>query len=224
MYYGLQPSFSSHDAEYLQSNGTSATYTLKRVYHNTSNVDVLVSGIEQYPNTYNLSGNQIMFSEPPPAAFPGEDPLNICIKPKAGVSISQTFTLPTDLAHQSDLSEYANKSTYNIFQKNQVILPVTLVDAATLIPDADSSSFFKIDLSSNRILGNPANLRDGHLLQFRIKQDPTGNRTLTYGTKYKFAGGTVPVLSTSANAVDFLSCIYDGTLDILICNLIKDIK
>ena len=39
------------------------------------------------------------------------------------------------------------------------------------------------------------------------------------GLEFKFHGGTAGVLSTTANAVDFMSCYYDGLSDTLDCVL-----
>ena len=43
-----------------------------------------------------------------------------------------------------------------------------------------------------------------------LTQDGTGNRTLTAGASWKWAGGT-NTLSTAANAVDIISVVWDGT-------------
>jgi hypothetical protein len=59
------------------------------------------------------------------------------------------------------------------------------------------------------------------VVNFYIKQDATGSRTLSYGTLYKFSSGVAPLLSTAASAVDFMSCYYDGTDGVLVCNLSK---
>lgn len=61
---------------------------------------------------------------------------------------------------------------------------------------------------------------DEQVINIRIIQDGTGNRTLAYGSKYKFPGGA-PVLSTAASAKDFLSCQYDALDDTLFCSLMK---
>lgn len=115
-------------------------------------------------------------------------------------------------------------STVNVFTKNQSVTPVVLTDGATIAVDAALSNNFRVTLAGNRTLANPTNLTDGMVLNFKIKQDGTGGRTLAYGSKYKWSGGTAPVLSTAAAAVDFISAYYDGADDILICNLVKDAR
>ena len=46
-----------------------------------------------------------------------------------------------------------------------------------------------------------------------IKQDATGSRTVTtWDTDIKWPGGVTPTLSTTASAVDVISCLYDGTV------------
>jgi hypothetical protein len=98
---------------------------------------------------------------------------------------------------------------------------VTLTDGATISVDASLGNSFRVVLGGNRALANPTNLVDGQGLLFRIKQDTTGSRTLSYGSKYKFPGGA-PTLSTAANALDVISCQYDATDDTLICVMQND--
>lgn len=60
-------------------------------------------------------------------------------------------------------------------------------------------------------LSNPTNLVAGGTYIIKITQDATGSRVITWGSVYKFPGGTKFVLSTAANAVDVITCISDGT-------------
>ena len=48
----------------------------------------------------------------------------------------------------------------------------------------------------------------GHLI---IVQDSTGSRTITWNTTIKWVGQVVPTLTTTANGIDILSFLYDGT-------------
>lgn len=99
-------------------------------------------------------------------------------------------------------------------------IPYTLTYGANIIVDASKSNVFHLTLTGNGVLSNPSNLKEGCNYIFIIKQDATGNRTLAYGNAYTFAESLAPVLSTAANAVDILSCIYDGTK--LRCTMINN--
>lgn len=48
-------------------------------------------------------------------------------------------------------------------------------------------------------------------LTLKLVQDATGSRTATWPATVKWPGGTAPTLTTTAAAVDFVSCYYDGT-------------
>lgn len=110
----------------------------------------------------------------------------------------------------------------NTYTKAQSVSFVALTDGTNIAVDASLSNNFKVTLAGNRTLDNPTSLTDGQVLNFRIKQDGTPPRTLAYGTKYTFPGGTDPILSTGANDIDFMSCIYDSAEDKLFCNMTKD--
>lgn len=85
-----------------------------------------------------------------------------------------------------------------------------LTDAGTIAWNLQSGLFARVTLGGNRTLGDPTNKRTGTWL-LRVVQDGTGNRTLAYHANYKFPGGTDPVLSTAAGAVDLLSFYCDGS-------------
>lgn len=99
----------------------------------------------------------------------------------------------------------------NTWNKAQDVLRVNLVDGATINTDASLSNSFNVTLAGNRTLANPTNLVAGQVLVYTIRQDATGNRTLAYGTLFKKPAGQTLTLSTAANAVDVITCHYDGT-------------
>jgi hypothetical protein len=107
--------------------------------------------------------------------------------------------------------------------KGQAVTPFALTDAATIAVDASQSNGFTVTLGGNRTLGNPSNTKAGQWYNFALTQDGTGSRTLAYGSDYKFAGGTAPTLTTTAAAVDILSCwAYQAT--VLACQLLANVK
>lgn len=81
---------------------------------------------------------------------------------------------------------------------------VTLTDAATIAVDMSTFINAVVTLGGNRTLGSPTNEKVGQTGYIRIVQDGTGSRTLAYGTDWEFAGGTAPVLTTTAAAQDLL--------------------
>lgn len=81
---------------------------------------------------------------------------------------------------------------------------VTLTDAATIAVDFSTFINGVVTLAGNRAMGNPTNEKVGQTGVIRIVQDGTGSRTLSYGTDWEFAGGTAPVLTTTAGANDLL--------------------
>lgn len=103
------------------------------------------------------------------------------------------------------------RTLVNTYTKSQGVTPVALTDATSIATDASASNNFTVTLGGNRTLANPTNLVAGHVYNWVITQDATGSRTLAYGNLFKWPGGTTPVLSTGAGAVDLISAIYDGT-------------
>jgi len=49
-------------------------------------------------------------------------------------------------------------------------------------------------------------------LTLRVKQDATGSRTIAaWPSGVRWPGATAPTLSTAANAIDYVTFLYDGT-------------
>jgi hypothetical protein len=83
----------------------------------------------------------------------------------------------------------------------------SLTDGATITPDFDANQNFTVTLGGNRTLANPSNIDAGQTGSIFVVQDATGGRTLSFGSYWKFAGGTAPTLSTGTNAVDRIDYI-----------------
>ena len=109
----------------------------------------------------------------------------------------------------------------NQFTGSQAVTFTALTDGTNIAVDASLSNNFRVTLGGNRTLDNPTNLKDGMVLNIKVKQDGTGTRTLAFGSKYKWPGGSVPPLSPAAGAVDLICAQYDSSDDILLCNMLR---
>lgn len=102
-----------------------------------------------------------------------------------------------------DAQEYEKTLNFNA---------TTLSDGANISWDLESNQVASVTLAGNRTLDNPTNMVDGGTYILRVIQDGTGDRTLAYGSAYKFPSGTAPVLTTGTpSAVDILTFVSDGT-------------
>lgn len=111
-----------------------------------------------------------------------------------------------------------NLANPNTWTKGQATTPVTGGSVSgTVTPDADDANDWTYTLSGNLTIANPLHVRAGQTLNFLLTQDGTGSRTITLGSSYKFAGGTLPTWSTVAGRSDFLSCrVITSTL--IVCS------
>lgn len=108
---------------------------------------------------------------------------------------------------RANLNTYPVISESNSFSAAQIGAVATLTDGATITPDFSTSNNFTVTLGGNRTLANPTNITAGQSGVIFVVQDATGSRTLSYGTYWKFPGGTAPTLTTTANAVDILAYV-----------------
>jgi hypothetical protein len=127
---------------------------------------------------------------------------------------------------EATAAQFRSNTAGKILTTNEVFdaaAMVTLTDAATIA--VDMATFFNatVTLAGNRTLGQPTNTKNNQTGVIKIVQDATGSRTLAYHADWKFAGGTDPVLSTAANAVDLLFYQVIDT-NFVFASLIKDVK
>lgn len=93
-------------------------------------------------------------------------------------------------------------------------------------PTFDFSTFFntKITLTNNITSVTCSNIKAAQSGTIRFIQDGTGSRTLSsMCSAFKFAGGTAPVLSTAASAVDAMVYSCSGT-SYCVASLIKNVQ
>jgi len=97
----------------------------------------------------------------------------------------------------------------------------TQADGVTIVPDFKNGNTQTVELGGNRAIDNPTNIKVGATYLIIIKQDATGSRTVTWGSKYKFPGGTAPTLTTTADQADVITMIaYNAS--ILMCTSTLD--
>jgi hypothetical protein len=125
-------------------------------------------------------------------------------------AIAATDTLLTALQKlQAQISDRARISAVNDFTRQQRFPLASLTDGATINWNLNTQQVATVTLGGNRTLAAPTNIQAGGTYILIVKQDSTGNRTLTFNSAYKFS--LTPILSTSPNAVDIFSFVSDGT-------------
>lgn len=135
--------------------------------------------------------------------------------PSAQQLQSQINTLNANyLALQNVVYSHKHKGYDYTLQLESDIKSSTLVDAANIVVDATTGSYFTVTLGGNRTLMNPTGAKNGQRFLFEIIQDGTGSRTLAYDTKFAF-GVTLPsiTLTTTAGATDYIGAVYSETAD-----------
>ena len=89
---------------------------------------------------------------------------------------------------------------------------LSLTDGASIAVDFNNSQNFIVQLGGNRTLESPTNCVSGQTGSIIVVQDGTGSRTLSFGSNWKFPGGTAPTLTTGASLIDRIDYIvYTST-------------
>ena len=192
------------------TNGTDVEFT--------SNVDVPgtldVTGVATFDSTSTFVGDATFNSS---LIFEGATPdaheLTLSV---ADPGADVTVTIP------ASTTTLAGLAVTQSFTKAQRGTPVALTDGATIAVDMSLGNNFSVTLAGNRTLGDPSNVTAGQSGVIVVTQDGTGSRTLAYGgTKYKFAGGTAPTLTTTAAAVDVLAYYCESATRITVTSLLN---
>ena len=121
-------------------------------------------------------------------------------------------------------SNYLISPTLKAYSEDKTANSAT-TGATTL--DFSTTNVFELTLTGNTTFtfsNPPANTRM-YTATIITKQDATGGRTVTWPASKKFAGGTVPPITTTANAVDIWTVTtYDAGTSYIISLSVKDAK
>jgi len=114
-------------------------------------------------------------------------------------------------AHDADTAKTDVAQTYTAPQRGDI---TALTSGATITMDMDNNNFYSVTLDTNATFANPTNTTAGQAGSIFITQDGTGSRTASWGTNWKFAGGTAPTLTTTAAGVDRIDYVVKSATEI----------
>ncbi len=101
-------------------------------------------------------------------------------------------------------------STVNAFSKQQTLTPQALTStSASIAWDANSGNNTSHAATENTTLANPTNLVIGTVYTFQWTQNASAAKTLAFGNKWKFYGGST--VSATLSSVQIFTALYDGT-------------
>ena len=110
--------------------------------------------------------------------------------------------------------DFDSKGTGVIRPQHAVVNKVVaLTDGVNISTDASLGNIFTVTLAGNRTMDNPTNATDGQTFIYKIKQDATGSRTITWGANFR--GSTdvaLPTLTTTAAYVDYVMFYYNSAV------------
>lgn len=92
----------------------------------------------------------------------------------------------------------------------KLTMPTTITAAATTNIDLSGGNIFTVNMGLNITTLNLTNPVVGTYL-IKFVQDATGTRDVTFPVAWKWAGGVSPSLTNTANKIDIVTLIYDGT-------------
>ena len=108
--------------------------------------------------------------------------------------ISNIDNLQTTLNAKAAL---ASAQTFTAAQRGTVS---SLSSAATITPNFATANNFSVSLSTNTTIANPSNLVAGQSGAIAITY--SGDRTVAFGSNWKFPGGTAPTMTSTSGKVD----------------------
>lgn len=88
---------------------------------------------------------------------------------------------------------------------------VLTIDTGNIDWSGTEARVYEIVLTENATLNNPSAPVDGAKYTFRIMQDATGGRTLSFGSNFRWPNEAVPTITAGANSKDYIEVTVDGT-------------
>jgi hypothetical protein len=138
--------------------------------------------------------------------------------------ITSTGTASVDIGTNSNAWTATASKIVDASVLNTSLNPVTVTMTAGTVPlDANLGVDFTVTLTTTPTFSNPTNISGGRTGCMWITQPSTGYFTASFGSNWKFAGGSAPTLTASASAVDVL-CYKARTSSYVWGSLNKDIR
>ena len=148
---------------------------------------------------FNTGGN----SGPSVTAFTYNNANTFTITNSTGGTLTSTINTMTGLTINGNFT-YTGQSNNPVYNAGSV--------TATHTPNWNNSNIQTVTLTAaTTTIANGTNVKDGAVYTMILKQNASGSRTVTWGTQYKWQSGIAPILTATANAVDILTFISDGT-------------
>jgi hypothetical protein len=117
---------------------------------------------------------------------------------------------PTERLHVSGNLLVDGNLTFTGQSRNPIYSAGTVT--ATHIPNWNNSNIQTVILSAaTTSISGGTNIQNGAVYTMILKQNASGSRVVNWGSEYKWQSGIAPVLSSTANAVDIITLISDGT-------------
>lgn len=91
---------------------------------------------------------------------------------------------------------------------------VVASDGATVTFDLDDGNIQEVTLGGNRVLAL-SNGADGQKFSLILRQDGSGNRTVTWFSNIKWQDGNEPTLATGASEIDVFTFIRVSSTEYL---------
>ena len=94
---------------------------------------------------------------------------------------------------------------------------------ASYLPDMSTGTNIRLVEANQNFAFGPSAGTKGAFYRWYITQDSTGSRVATFAAGVWKYSGSLPVLTTTANAVDLVEAIFDGT-KFVITNFVADLQ
>ena len=115
-------------------------------------------------------------------------------------------------AFDADTAKTDVAQTFSAAQRGTI--STVAQNSATITLNFDTSNNYTCTLNQNATIANPINLTAGQSGSIFLVQDGTGSRTAAWGSYWDFAGGTAPVLTTTAAGVDRVDYVVRSSTSI----------
>lgn len=109
----------------------------------------------------------------------------------------------------------------NVFTAGQSVATVAAGSSGVIAIDAHASNNFSVLMTGDVTIANPSNLMAGQVLRLTVCQDNVGGHAVTWGNRWRFAGGVTPMISADPDTADIVTATYDGRTGLLFCTIVQ---
>jgi hypothetical protein len=172
---GNSPKYSNYTSEYFSGDNTTTSFTLSQSVGSAASVLVLIDGVKQFANTYNINSTSLVFTEAPPTGTGNIEVIPLGLRGQVNTVAASAIGTSELAANAVTTAKIADSNI--TFAKLDSTAQTQILQGDTSVIVSDTGSNGKSEISIDGVV---AERRNSSGIFSYIRSDTGGNSNTLY--------------------------------------------